>query len=110
MLWRFGKEKREMREFLRYDMAGGVCEHCGAYLNVKGMPGEAMDVDWRCHSCNKVLSMKSFGYDKEEEAERTHIFCINTGIMVLFSPALQEASKKPYIPGIFSHIENSVEK
>lgn len=45
----------------------GLCEHCGVLLNLEGMPMGAIDAEWRCPKCNKVINNKSFGYKQSGE-------------------------------------------
>jgi len=42
----------------------GLCEHCGVLLSLQGMPLEAIDAEWKCPKCNKVINNKSFGYEQ----------------------------------------------
>jgi hypothetical protein len=44
----------------------GKCEHCGTLITIEGFPSEAMDAEWHCPSCNKILTHKSFGYENEQ--------------------------------------------
>ena len=40
----------------------GLCEHCQTLVSIQGMPAEAMDAEWNCPKCNRVLTEKTFGY------------------------------------------------
>lgn len=42
----------------------GLCEHCGTLLSIEKIPVEAMDSEWRCPNCDRVLTHLSFGYRK----------------------------------------------
>ncbi|MBU2037330.1 hypothetical protein KJ866_04005 [Patescibacteria group bacterium] len=44
----------------------GLCEHCGALLSIDDMPGDSIDADWACQSCEKILSHVSFGFELDE--------------------------------------------
>lgn len=45
----------------------GLCEHCGALLNMCTLPADAVNGEWRCPTCRGVLSHVSFGYDRPEK-------------------------------------------
>lgn len=43
----------------------GICEHCEKILSAQDMPVEAMDAEWRCPSCEQVLTGTTFGYERD---------------------------------------------
>ncbi len=49
-----------------------ICEHCGAYLSLEGMPMDAIDAIWKCPKCEGVITEKSYklARAKEEEAKK----------------------------------------
>ncbi len=50
----------------------GLCEHCGIPLSDEDMPADAMEADWRCPSCEGLLTNKTFGFEEiEGEWKRT---------------------------------------
>lgn len=40
----------------------GLCEHCQKLLSFEDLPVAAMEAEWRCPKCFKLLTGKSFGY------------------------------------------------
>ena len=54
-----------MKEKLVVQLEGlGICEHCREVVSVEDFPVEATDATWRCPTCKKVLTHRSFGYQK----------------------------------------------
>ncbi|MDD2730506.1 MAG: hypothetical protein PHW33_00045 [Candidatus Portnoybacteria bacterium] len=50
----------------------GLCEHCGTLMTLEDMPAEAIDADWACPACGKIISSKTFGYEgKGADCRRT---------------------------------------
>jgi len=50
----------------------GLCEHCGALQNLTNLPVDAIDAEWVCSVCGKILTEKSFGYEgKDEDCKKT---------------------------------------
>jgi len=43
----------------------GLCEHCGVLITISDLPADAMDGDWACPKCGKLLGGKTFGYEGE---------------------------------------------
>ena len=41
----------------------GLCEHCGALLNMQDIPTEGMNAEWRCPRCEEALTGVSFGFE-----------------------------------------------
>lgn len=41
-------------------MSDLVCEHCETRLTLIDMPIDAIDAEWRCPNCNKVITEKSW--------------------------------------------------
>ena len=48
----------------------GLCEHCSTLLTFEDMPLEAMNAEWRCPSCQGILSGASFGYDEVDGKQK----------------------------------------
>jgi NAD-dependent SIR2 family protein deacetylase len=42
----------------------GLCEHCGALLNIEDLPSDAMNAEWRCPKCKGTITNKTFGYEE----------------------------------------------
>jgi hypothetical protein len=42
----------------------GLCEHCGTLITMEDMPSDSTDAIWCCPKCQKVITEKSFGYEK----------------------------------------------
>lgn len=60
------KKKQETAAIMRIEGLG-LCEHCQALLSIENMPAESMDAEWRCPSCNVILTNKTFGFEETEE-------------------------------------------
>lgn len=44
----------------------GLCEHCDIPLSFEKTPDAAINLDWKCPSCDGLLTGQTFGYKKIE--------------------------------------------